>query len=95
MSVASMWEMLIKNGKGKLPLPAGSLTGALETQGFRVLTITRRHVEATRQFDQAIADPFDQLLVATAAEEGMLLVTQDGTIVELAEKSRPPVADIS
>ena len=95
VSVASVWEMLIKNGKGKLPLPAGSLTGALEAQGFRVLTITGRHVEATRRFDQAIADPFDRLLVATAAEEGMLLVTQDGAILDLAEKSRLPVADIS
>ena len=94
VSVASVWEMLIKNGRGKLPLPAGSLGEALEAQGFRVITIQGRHVEATRRFDQAIADPFDRLLVATADEEGMLLVTQDGSLLELAERTRLPIAEI-
>ena len=70
VSVASVWEMLIKNGRGKLPLPEGSLSSAIETQGFRVLAISGRHVEATRRFDRAIADPFDRLLIATAVGEG-------------------------
>ena len=93
VSAASIWEMLIKNSRGKLPLPEGSPGDAIEAQGFRVLAITSRHVEATRRFDRAIADPFDRLLVATAAEEGMLLLTQDGGILELAERTRLPVAD--
>jgi PIN domain nuclease of toxin-antitoxin system len=94
ISVASVWEMLIKNGRGKLPLPEGSLSGALETQGFRVLPISGRHVETTRRFDRAITDPFDRLLIATAIEEGMLLVTQDTAMLELAARARLPVADV-
>ncbi len=95
VSAASVWEMLIKNSRGKLPLPEGSLAEAMEAQGFGVLPISARHVDATRRFDQAIADPFDRLLVATAAEEGMLLLTQDAGILDLAERTRLPVAQIS
>ncbi len=95
VSAASMWEMLIKNSRGKLPLPHGSLGDALEAQGFGVLAITARHVEATRRFDQAIPDPFDRLLVATAAEEGMFLLTQDAGVLELARRTRLPVAEIT
>ena len=95
VSAASIWEMLIKNSRGKLPLPEGSLGDALEAQGFAVLAISARHVEATRRFDQAIADPFDRLLVATAVEEGMLLLTQDAGILKLAERARFPVAEIT
>ena len=92
VSVVSVWEMLIKNARGKLPLPKGSLSEALETQGFRVIAVTGRHVESTRRFDQAIADPFDRLLVAKADEEGMLLLTQDTLLLKLAERGRLPVA---
>ena len=95
VSAASLWEMLIKNSRGKLPLPKGSLADAMEAHGFRVLAITARHVEATRRFDQAIADPFDRLLVATAAEEGIFLLTQDAGILKLAKRTRLPVSDIT
>ncbi len=95
VSVASMWEMTIKSARGKLPLPDSSLDDAMAANGFRVLAITARHVEATRRFDQAIADPFDRLLVATAGEEGMLLLTQDAAILDLAGRAKLPVAIIS
>jgi PIN domain nuclease of toxin-antitoxin system len=95
VSVASVWEMIIKSARGKLPLPDGSLSDAMEENGFRVLAITAGHVEATRRFDQAIADPFDRLLVATAAEEDMLLLTQDAAILDLAGRTKLPVAMIT
>ena len=84
--------MMIKSARGKLPLPDSSLTDAMEANGFRVLAITAGHVEATRRFDQAIADPFDRLLVATAAAEDMLLLTQDAAIIDLAGRAKLPVA---
>jgi PIN domain nuclease of toxin-antitoxin system len=43
-----------------------------------------RWMRDDRRFDQAIADPFDRLLVATAAEEGLFLLTQDTGILDLA-----------
>jgi PIN domain nuclease of toxin-antitoxin system len=94
VSAVSIWEMLIKNARGKLPLPEGPVGDAMEAHGFRVLAITVRHIEATRRFGRSLMDPFDCLLVATAAEEGMLLVTQDEAVLELATRSKLPVARV-
>ena len=95
VSAASLWEMLIKSARGKLPLPKGPLGEAMEAQGFAVLPISARHVDATRRFDQAIADPFDRLLVATAVEEGRLLGTQDAALLALAKRNRLPITDLA
>ncbi len=62
VGVVSLWEMLLKNAKGKLPLPEAPIYESLEAQGFRVLPIHARHVEATRQFGHMHDDPFDRLL---------------------------------
>jgi PIN domain nuclease of toxin-antitoxin system len=34
VSTASVWEMVLKNAKGKLPLPKGALTEQLEAQAL-------------------------------------------------------------
>lgn len=39
VSTASVWEMVLKNAKGKLPLPQGSIAEQLEAQGFVILPI--------------------------------------------------------
>jgi prevent-host-death family protein len=80
VSVASIWEMLLKNAKGKLPLPKGPIQESLEGQNFRVLPIHARHVEATRQLAHLHDDPFDRLLAATAASEQMVFLTRDEQI---------------
>lgn len=94
VSAASVWEMLLKSARGKLSLPEGSLGEAIETQGFPVLAITARHVDATPRFERSLPDPFDRLLVATAFEEGMLLMTQDAAILDLSKRIRLPVAEV-
>lgn len=83
VSTASMWEMTIKNAKGKLPLPQGSLTEQLEAQGFVLLPILPRHIEAVRSLNFAHADPFDRLLIAQAYDEKLTLLTRDAAILEL------------
>lgn len=80
VSVASLWEMLIKNAKGKLPLPEGPIHESLEAQGFRVLPIHARHVAATREFAYLHDEPFDRLLAATAAYEQLVFLTRDEQI---------------
>lgn len=83
VSVASMWEMALKNAKGKLPLPQGSLTEQLEAQGFLLLPILPRHIEAARSLTCAHADPFDRLLIAQAYDEKLTLLTRDAAILGL------------
>ena len=83
VSVASVWEMALKNAKGKLPLPPGSITEALEAQGFLLLPILPRHIEAVRILACAHADPFDRLLIAQAQDERLTLLTRDAAILGL------------
>lgn len=83
VSVASVWEMVLKNSKGKLPLPQGSITEQLEAQGFNVLPILPRHVEVMRRLHCAHNDPFDLLLIAQAQDERIILLTRDSVILGL------------
>jgi PIN domain nuclease of toxin-antitoxin system len=66
-----------------LPLPQGSLTEQLEAQGFSLLPILPRHVEAARRLTCAHADPFDRLLIAQASDERLTLLTRDTAILGL------------
>ncbi|MBI5658336.1 MAG: type II toxin-antitoxin system VapC family toxin [Nitrosomonadales bacterium] len=82
-SAASMWEMTLKNARGKLPLPQGSLTEQLEAQGFVLLPILPRHIEAARSLTGMHTDPFDRLLIAQAYDERLTLLTRDAAILGL------------
>lgn len=83
VSTASLWEMVLKNAKGKLPLPQGAITEQLEAQGFSLLPILPRHIEAARSLTCSHADPFDRLLIAQAYDERLLLLTRDTAILGL------------
>jgi PIN domain nuclease of toxin-antitoxin system len=83
VSTASVWEMVLKNAKGKLPLPQGSLTEQLEAQGFALLPILPRHIEAVRSLTCVHPDPFDRLLIAQAYDERLTLLTRDAAILGL------------
>jgi len=79
LSSASLWEIHLKAGKGKLNVPP-SLIEALSEQEIDELKITWKHTERTRTLPLIHLDPFDRLLIAQALEEGLTLVTRDGLI---------------
>ena len=79
LSSASLWEIHLKAGKGKLNVPP-SLIEALSEQEIDELKITWKHTERTRTLPPIHLDPFDRLLIAQALEEGLTLVTLDGLI---------------
>ena len=83
VSSASMWEMVLKHSRGKLPLPRASLGEQLEAQGFMLLPILPRHIEALRALDIPHPDPFDRLLIAQAQDERLTLLTRDAAILSL------------
>lgn len=83
VSTASVWEMILKNAKGKLPLPQGAITEQLEAQGFVLLPILPRHLEVVRSLTCAHSDPFDRLLIAQAQDERLTLLTRDAAILAL------------
>ena len=83
VSTASVWEMMLKNTKGKLPLPQGAITEQFEAQGFVLLPILPRHLEVVRSLACAHPDPFDRLLIAQAQNERLTLLTRDAAILGL------------
>lgn len=80
LSVASIWEVLIKvrTGKLPLPLPAGDyLTAKMSANGVSVLSIKLEHVLQIEKLQLHHRDPFDRVLIAQCVEEGWPIITSD------------------
>ncbi len=76
VSAASVWELAIKQGRGKLRLP-DAYFDALFASDVQLLAITDRHALAAGRLPMHHADPFDRMLVAQAQAEGFPLVGSD------------------
>ena len=79
-SVASVWEMGIKVGLGKLPLPEPIdryLASRIKQLGARSLEIRADHALQAGGLPLHHRDPFDRMLIAQAQVEGMTIVTSD------------------
>ncbi len=79
LSAASVWEMNIKEGLGRLVVPERVSAAALRL-GFEALPVTFEHAEEISQLPPLHRDPFDRMLVAQARVESLTLVTQDPSI---------------
>lgn len=77
VSAVSIWEMAIKHGLGKLPLPSRQIVAEVGAQGFGWLNITPGHTPAVLDLAAHHKDPFDRLLIAQAQCAGMRMVTDD------------------
>jgi len=80
LSVASLWEALIKVKAGKLPLPRPTgpyLIRELRKNRIEVLPIKLDHVLRTETLPVHHRDPFDRILIAQSLEENLPLVTSD------------------
>ena len=86
ISVASLWELQLKQATGKLALPKGSLQPQFVQQGFSLLPVTADHVERAHELGGLKSDPFDTLLVAVADIERMTLLTKDIRLLSLGLK---------
>lgn len=79
-SVASVWEMGIKVGLGKLPLPEPIdryLASRMKELGTRSLEIRADHALQAARLPLHHRDPFDRMLIAQAQVEGMVIVSAD------------------
>ena len=82
VSVASMWEIAIKNRIGKLPLTNGvaSIFNEVENNGFGRRRINRKCIEIYNALPLLHRDPFDGIIVATSIEKNMPIITADENI---------------
>lgn len=81
-SVGSLWELAIKHHRPQRALAADptELRRELLRLGYRELSITAEHALAAAALPLLHKDPFDRLLVAQAAIEGMMLLTTDARV---------------
>jgi PIN domain nuclease of toxin-antitoxin system len=82
LSLATIWEVAIKTS---LALPGFSvdperLRLALLAEGFNELPIQLGHLVRVATLPWIHRDPFDRLLLAQAAAEGLTLLTADATL---------------
>ncbi len=80
VSVATVWELAIKVGNGKLKLARDVgefVTAHTEANDFRVLPIELRHAARVQHLEAHHRDPFDRLLVAQSQEDRLTLVSNE------------------
>lgn len=81
-SVASLWEIAIKQSLGRLnpEIPISEYDSLCQQAGFHRLSILPQHLDTLKTLPLIHRDPFDRLLVAQAMGEGLVIVTQDRMI---------------
>lgn len=80
LSLASCWEMAIKQSLGKLQLTAPLeqfIPAQMAANGFQQMNIDFRHVARVADLPFHHRDPFDRLLAAQAMVENVALVSAD------------------
>ena len=81
-SIASFWEIAIKQKLGKLDnaLTIPELEELCKNSGFIQLPTISQYVEHTKSLDFIHRDPFDRLLISIAQCENLTIVTRDTII---------------
>ena len=84
VSIASVWELAIKLGTGKLTLAGGidSFIEAIHINDFKLLEVSLEHIKIVKGLPLIHRDPFDRMLVAQAMTECMGIMTIDENILK-------------
>ena len=86
-SAVSIWEMRLKHsarhasGERKSRFDPNDVIPVLENQGVTFLPMTIRHAARALETPLGHRDPFDELLLVQAQEEGLKLLTVDRLLV--------------
>ena len=73
VSIVSAWEFTVKHSLNKLHLDGGvsGFFKIIEENGFLLLTMEREHIHQLACLPFIHHDPFDRILIATAAVEDL------------------------
>jgi PIN domain nuclease of toxin-antitoxin system len=80
LSVASVWEILIKVRTGKFPIPQPTgpyVIKKMRENQIEILPVNLDHVLETEGLPVHHRDPFDRILIAQSLHEKLPLVTGD------------------
>ena len=85
LSIASIWEMAIKKGLGKLKLPVSLrefIDRAAADLGVGILMASMSHVLEVEYLPMHHSDPFDRLLISQSKLENLALLSSDENFQE-------------
>jgi PIN domain nuclease of toxin-antitoxin system len=85
LSAVSSWEIAIKYGVGRLPLPEPPrhyVPSRMRAIGAVALPIEHSHALAVAALEPLHGDPFDRLLVAQAGLLDLTILTADAAIAQ-------------
>lgn len=85
VSTASIWEISIKAALGKLKADTAEVLAAIPEAGLGLLPITGEHAARVARLPTHHKDPFDRILIAQAATEPMILLTNDRALERYGE----------
>jgi PIN domain nuclease of toxin-antitoxin system len=91
LSAASSWEIAIKYGLGRLPLPEPPeryVPTRMRAIGAEALPIEHGHALAVAALPPLHRDPFDRLLVAQAGAAGATILTADPAVAQYPAETR-------
>lgn len=88
ISIASFWEIAIKNslGKLKLDMPFQELKFLVANNGFEILPLTFEHTNKLISLDFHHRDPFDRLIIAQAITDKLTIIGKDGNFAHYSVK---------
>ncbi len=80
LSVASLWEITIKNQIGKLTLSISlkQLFDYIDRNQIEIIPINIEHLLTLSELPEHHGDPFDRLIISQAISEELTLITRDG-----------------
>jgi len=79
VSIATLWEIAIKNSLGRLDLHADldRIFQIIDETGFELLPITVNHILTNSNLKFHHQDPFDRIIIAQAIHENLIIITKD------------------
>jgi PIN domain nuclease of toxin-antitoxin system len=89
LSVLSYWEVMLKSMKGRLDVgdPRAWWLDALDQLAAMPLLLRPQHIAGVYVLPPIHKDPFDRMLIAQAATEGLALVTTNKEITRYASQA--------
>ena len=84
VSSASIWELGLKKSLGKLDFDVDGAVALFSDLGIKVLDVTLSVVLLVNKLPYHHKDPFDRVIIATAKQEGMTVVTSDAVFADYA-----------
>lgn len=90
LSCVSVWEILVKNGLGKLPLPAPAeafIAVQRIKHEIQALSLTEKAIFQLPQLPRHHQDPFDRMLICQAIEQDLTILTNDSFIKQYPVKT--------